>query len=257
MRVQYRDVDVAIDGAAIVAGVSLAAESGEFIGVVGPNGSGKSTLLRCVYRALTPAAGTVTVDGRDVTAIGLAENARQVAAVLQHPPFDIGFTGREIVDTGRLPHRRRGVSPAAHDAAVQRALVAADATRFADRSFGTLSGGEAQRVLIARALAQEPKVLVLDEPTNHLDVRHQFAVLRAARDLGITVIAVLHDLNLAAQFCDRMFVLSDGALACSGTPAEILTPEIIGRHFGIGAHVVPHPRLRVPQVIFDETRTDS
>ncbi|CAM3861871.1 ABC transporter ATP-binding protein [Nocardiopsis tropica] len=252
MRVEYSGVDVAIGGARIVAGVSLAAAAGEFIGVVGPNGSGKSTLLRCVYRVLKPHAGTVTVDGADVTAVSLAENARQVAAVMQHAPFDIGFTGREIVDTGRLPHRRRGLSSAVHDAAVDRALATAGAEPFAHRQFGTLSGGEAQRVLIARAFAQEPKVLVLDEPTNHLDVRHQFAVLSAARDLGVTVIAVLHDLNLAAQYCDRLYVLTDGALACSGTPAEIITPATIEQHFGIGAHVVSHPRLRVPQVIFDE-----
>ncbi|ADG78929.1 ABC transporter related protein OS=Tsukamurella paurometabola (strain ATCC 8368 / DSM / CCUG 35730 / CIP 100753 / JCM 10117 / KCTC 9821 / NBRC 16120 / NCIMB 702349 / NCTC 13040) OX=521096 GN=Tpau_2322 PE=4 SV=1 [Tsukamurella paurometabola] len=253
MRVEYHGVDVAVGGARIIAGVSLTAESGEFIGVVGPNGSGKSTLLRCAYRVLTPNAGTVTVDDADVTAVSLAENARQVAAVMQHAPFDIGFTGREIVDTGRLPHRRRGVPPAVHEAAVDRALTAAGAAAFADRQFGTLSGGEAQRVLIARAFAQEPRVLVLDEPTNHLDVRHQFAVLSAARALGVTVIAVLHDLNLAAQYCDRLYVLDHGALACSGTPDEILTPQVIARHFGIGVHVVRHPRLHVPQVIFDET----
>ncbi|WP_019202767.1 ABC transporter ATP-binding protein [Tsukamurella sp. 1534] len=252
MRVEYTAVDVEIGGARIVADVSLTAGAGEFIGVVGPNGSGKSTLLRCAYRVLRPSAGTVSVDGTDVTAVGLAENARQVAAVMQHSPFDIGFTAREIVDTGRLPHRRRGLSLADHRRAIDRAMAAADATELARRSFGTLSGGEAQRVLIARAFAQEPRVLVLDEPTNHLDVRHQFAVLSAARDLGVTVIAVLHDLNLAAQYCDRLYVLSEGRLACSGTPEEILTPETIGRYFGVGAHVVPHPRLRVPQVIFDE-----
>ncbi|WP_336670183.1 ABC transporter ATP-binding protein [Tsukamurella sp. USMM236] len=257
MRVEYSGVSVELGGRRIVENLSLTAESGEFIGVVGPNGSGKSTLLRCAYRALRPATGTVTVDGRDVTAISLEENARQVAAVMQHAPFDIGFTAREIVETGRLPHRRRGVPLAAHRRAVDGALAAAGAADLARRDFGTLSGGEAQRVLIARAFAQEPRVLVLDEPTNHLDVRHQFAVLSAARDLGVTVIAVLHDLNLAAQYCDRLYVLSEGALACSGTPAEILTPKTLRRYFDIGAHVLPHPRLGVPQVIFDSGLTEG
>ncbi|GAB3135213.1 ABC transporter ATP-binding protein [Tsukamurella serpentis] len=252
MRVEYSGVAVEIDGARIVTGVDLTAGTGEFIGVVGPNGSGKSTLLRCVYRALRPAEGTVTVGDRDVTAVSLVENARQVAAVMQHAPFDIGFTAREIVETGRLPHRRKGVPLVAHRRAVDAALAAAGATDLAERGFGTLSGGEAQRVLIARAFAQEPKVLVLDEPTNHLDVRHQFAVLAAARDLRITVIAVLHDLNLAAQYCDRLYVLSDGTLACSGTPSDVLTPEVIRRYFDIDAHVIAHPRLGVPQVIFDD-----
>lgn len=252
MRVEYRGVSVELGGTRIVENIDLDAASSEFIGVVGPNGSGKSTLLRCVYRALRPTSGTVTVDGRDVTAIGLAENARQVAAVMQHAPFDIGFTAREIVETGRLPHRRRGVPLAAHRRAIDDALATAGATDLARRDFGTLSGGEAQRVLIARAFAQEPRVLVLDEPTNHLDVRHQFAVLSAARDLGVTVIAVLHDLNLAAQYCDRLYVLAEGSLACSGSPSEVLTPDTIRRYFHIGAHVLPHPRLGVPQVIFDE-----
>ena len=172
MRVEYSDVSVELGGRRIVENLSLTAESGEFIGVVGPNGSGKSTLLRCAYRALRPATGSVTVEGRDVTAISLGENARQVAAVMQHAPFDIGFTARDIVETGRLPHRRRGVPLVAHRRAVDGALAAAGATELARRDFGTLSGGEAQRVLIARAFAQEPRVLVLDEPTNHLDVRH-------------------------------------------------------------------------------------
>ncbi|TWS22089.1 ABC transporter ATP-binding protein [Tsukamurella sputi] len=252
MRVEYSGVTVELGGTRIVEDISLTAATGEFIGVVGANGSGKSTLLRCVYRVLTPSSGTVTVDGIDVTAVSLAENARNVAAVMQHAPFDIGFTAREIVETGRVPHRRRGVPLSAHRRAVDGALTAAGATDLADRDFGTLSGGEAQRVLIARAFAQEPRILVLDEPTNHLDVRHQFAVLSAARGLGVTVIAVLHDLNLAAQYCDRLYVLSDGALACSGTPSDILTPATIRRYFDIGAHIVPHPRLGVPQVIFDE-----
>ncbi len=254
MRVEYRGVSVALDGAVVVRDVTLSAGEGEFIGVVGPNGSGKSTLLRCLYRVLSPTVGSVAVGGRDVTAVALAENARQVAAVMQHAPFDIGFTAREIVETGRLPHRRRGVALATHRRAVDGALAAAGATDLASRDFGSLSGGEAQRVLIARAFAQEPRVLVLDEPTNHLDVRHQFAVLTAARELGVTVIAVLHDLNLAAQYCDRLYVLHDGALACSGTPAEILTPGTLRTYFDIGAHIVPHPRLGVPQVIFDEGR---
>ncbi|WP_454561182.1 ABC transporter ATP-binding protein [Mycobacterium haemophilum] len=249
MRVEYTGVDVAIDGLKIVREATLAADAGAFVGIVGPNGSGKSTLLRCLYRSLTPERGAVTVDAVDVRAVSLRENARRVAVVTQQAPFDIGFTAREVVATARLPHRH---GPAADRAACTAALRAAGAEGLADRPFGTLSGGEAQRVLIARSFAQEPRVLVLDEPTNHLDVRHQLTVLRAARDLGVTVVAVLHDLNLAGQFCDRIHVLAAGEVVCSGTPREVLTVETLRRWFGVRAHVVEHPRLQVPQLIFDE-----
>ncbi|MDF0532588.1 ABC transporter ATP-binding protein [Tsukamurella sp. 8F] len=249
MRVEYNGVGVSIGGARIVHDATLAAEPGEFVGIVGPNGSGKSTLLRCLYRTLTPDAGDVTVDGTDVRAVSLRENARRVAAVTQVPPFDIGFSAREVVRTGRLPHAD---GADADRQAIADALRAADAEQLADRAFATLSGGEAQRVLIARAFAQQPRVLVLDEPTNHLDVRYQLSVLRAARDLGVTVVAVLHDLNLAAQFCDRLYVVSGGRLVCSGTPREVLTPQALRRWFQVRAYVIDHPRLRVPQVVFDE-----
>ncbi|GAA1481659.1 ABC transporter ATP-binding protein [Gordonia sinesedis] len=254
--------DVAFDGVRVVAsgrvlvdGVSLSARGGQFVGIIGPNGGGKSTLLRCIYRALTPAAGTVRIDGRDVIAISLRDNARQVAALTQSATLDFEFTAAEVVATGRLPHRRSGASRGARGRdtdACAAAMRAAGATDLADRSFTTLSGGEAQRVLIARAFAQEPRVLVLDEPTNHLDIRHQFAVLTAARDRGVTVIAALHDLNLAAQYCDVLVAVVDGRVAATGSPADIVRPEHLRAWFGVTGYVIAHPRLGVPQVIFDE-----
>lgn len=253
MRVDYQDVSVAIDGARIVEAVTLSIEAGSFVGVVGPNGSGKSTLLRCLYRALTPAAGRVLVDGRDIGAISMRENARQVAALTQDTEMQFDFTAREVVETGRLPHSGPLRSTRRIDERVcAEAMATADTRHLAARSFLSLSGGERQRVLIARALAQQPRVLVLDEPTNHLDVHHQYSVLSATRGLGITVVAALHDLNLAAQYCDRIFVLNGGALVCSGSPADVLTTEVIRRWFSIGGHIVTHPRLGVPQIIFDE-----
>lgn len=253
MRIDYEDVTVEFDGTAVVRSVTLAAAAGEFVGVVGPNGSGKSTLLRCLYRALSPAAGRVLVDRRDVSAISMRENARQVAALTQDSSAPFDFTAAEVVATGRLPHtallrgtRRRDLEICAA------AMATADIGHLAARGFLSLSGGERQRVLIARALAQQPRVLVLDEPTNHLDVHHQYSVLSAARGLGITVIAALHDLNLAAQHCDRIFVLHAGRLVCAGRPHEVITTEVLTRWFSIGGHIVTHPRLGVPQIIFDE-----
>lgn len=254
--VEFDAVRVEAGGRVLLDDISLIAATGTFVGVIGPNGSGKSTLLRCVYRALTPAGGAVRVDGRDVTAISLRENARQVAALTQSVALDFEFTAAEVVATGRLPHRwaptGAGSGKDRDTEVCTAAMAAADVSHLADRLFTTLSGGEAQRVLIARAFAQEPRVLVLDEPTNHLDVRHQFAVLSAGRDRGVTVIAALHDLNLAAQYCDRVVVVVDGRVVGSGTPSEIVVPAQLRAWFGVHAHVIEHPRLGVPQVIFDE-----
>ncbi|MBA0047787.1 ABC transporter ATP-binding protein [Mycobacteroides sp. LB1] len=252
MEVTYRDVSVDIAGARIVSDIDLEVASGEFVGIVGPNGSGKSTTLRCLYRALVPVSGDVQVNGVSVHAISMRENARQVAALTQDMSLDFDFTAEEVVATGRLPHGTslRGTSEQDRRICAE-ATETADVTALAGRRFSSLSGGERQRVLIARALAQQPRVLVLDEPTNHLDVRHQYSILSSARILGITVIAALHDLNLAAQYCDAIHVMAEGHVVLSGTPHEVITTESIARWFGIGCHVIAHPRSGVPQIIFD------
>lgn len=162
------------------------------------------------------------------------------------------FTAGEVVATGRLPHSPLRGNKIDDRRICADAMATAGADHLAERTFLSLSGGERQRVLIARALAQQPRVLVLDEPTNHLDVSHQYSILRAAKDLGITVVTALHDLNLAAQFCDRVHILNGGRVVCSGTPRDVFTADVIRRWFAIGAHIVTHPTLGVPQVIFDE-----
>ncbi|GAA3726402.1 ABC transporter ATP-binding protein [Gordonia hankookensis] len=255
--VDYDQVGVEIGHTTILRDVTVHAPRGSFLGIIGPNGSGKSTMLRCLYRALDPTEGRVQVGDRDITSISMRDNARQVAALTQRIALDFDFTAAEVVATGRLPHRSLTTSTARRDREIcVQAMSDAGVTHLVDRAFTSLSGGEAQRVLIARAFAQEPEVLVLDEPTNHLDVRHQYAVLRAARDREVTVVAALHDLNIAAQFCDRLVVLAHGRVAATGTPREVLTPAAIHRFFGIGSHVFDHPRLNVPQVIFDEKEVE-
>ncbi|KQR98441.1 ABC transporter ATP-binding protein [Williamsia sp. Leaf354] len=251
--VAYRDVSIRLGDTEIVHDLSLSVSDGGFLGVIGPNGSGKSTILRCLFRALSPSGGQVTVHGTDIVATSLRDNARQVAALTQSSAVTLDFTVAEVVATGRLPHIRLLRSPTAADREIcERAMIDAGIGGFGRRRFAELSGGESQRVLIARAFAQKTRVLVLDEPTNHLDIRHQFAVLEAARARGITVIAALHDLNIAAQFCTELVVVSDGRIVRRGTPADVLTTDTITRFFGIGCHIVTHPRLRVPQIIFDE-----
>jgi iron complex transport system ATP-binding protein len=233
----------------IISGVTLDADN-EVVGIVGPNGSGKSTTLRCVYRALKPDAGAVLIDGENVHK--RHDLARDLAALTQESQVEFDFTVSEVVEMGRLPHTR---DPARDRQVVADALATVDVAHLAGRSFLSLSGGERQRVLIARAIAQEPKVLVLDEPTNHLDIRHQLDVLSLARGLGVTVLTVLHDLNLAASFCDRLYVLDEGRLVAGGTPEEVLVPELIAKVFHVTAHVVAHPTTGVPQLLFDQEVT--
>ncbi|MEU3650679.1 ABC transporter ATP-binding protein [Lentzea sp. NPDC034063] len=245
MRVELHDVAVRN----IISDVSLHA-SREVVGIVGPNGSGKSTTLRCVYRALKPDAGTVLLDGLNVHK--RHDVARHLAALTQESQVEFDFTVTEVVEMGRLPHDR---DPSRDVRVVAEALATVDVSHLASRSFLSLSGGERQRVLIARAIAQEPRVLVLDEPTNHLDIRHQLDVLRLTRGLGITVLTVLHDLNLAASFCDRLYVLDEGRIVASGTPVEVLVPELIAKVFHVTAHVVRHPTTGVPQLLFDQEVT--
>jgi iron complex transport system ATP-binding protein len=217
--------------------LSFAVAKGEVLAICGANGAGKSSLLRLLYRHQAPRRGTVRLMGRDLWLMKAPEAARHVAAVLQEQPTDFALTARQIVSLGRLPHRR-GFGPGLQDSAVvDAALRRMDLTGFADRAFGTLSGGERQRVMVARALAQEPQVIVLDEPTNHLDIRHQLELLALLRGLGLTVIATLHDLTLAAEFADRVLILQGGRIIADAAPDQALCEATIAQAFNVTARV--------------------
>ncbi|MGP4111767.1 ABC transporter ATP-binding protein [Streptomyces sp. 4N509B] len=242
---------VEVDGQALVHGLSLTASPGRITGLVGPNGSGKSTALRCVYRALKPTTGTVWLDDRELSALSRRESARSVAALTQESGSDLDFTVEEVVALGRTPHLRGNQALSDRERELcRRAMAELDVLHLAGRGVLTLSGGERQRVLAARALVQEPTVLVLDEPTNHLDIRHQIELLTLLRRTGTTVLVVLHDLNLAAAVCDRIGVLAGGTLVTAGAPREVLTPELVREVFGVAATVVPHPLTGDPQLLY-------
>jgi iron complex transport system ATP-binding protein len=235
------DVTVEIAGHTIVQGITLAAE-GEVVGLIGPNGSGKSTVLRTVYRMLRPASGHVTADGKDVWESRPREAALVTAAVVQDGPSDLELTVGECVATGRIAHGRVFGSDTSADAhAIERAMGRAGVGELVDRDMSTLSGGERQRVQLARALAQEPRILVLDEPTNHLDIRHQLELMALVHTLRVTTLVTLHDLNLAAAYCDRIVVLSQGAVVAWGSPADTLTPALLRTVFGIRAQAITNP----------------
>ncbi|MPY57556.1 ABC transporter ATP-binding protein [Streptomyces spongiae] len=246
------ELSVEAAGRTLVDRLSIDVAARRIVGLVGPNGSGKSTALRCVYRALKPTSGAVLLDGTDLTSLKLRDSARAVAALTQESHTELDFTVEEVVALGRTPHAR-GNHPLTdrEHALCRQAMDRLDVTHLAHRSVLTLSGGERQRVLVARALVQEPRVLVLDEPTNHLDVRHQVELLSFLRGSGLTVLTALHDLNLAAQVCDHIAVLSSGSLVSSGSPAEVLTPELVRKVFGVDATVVRHPRTGTPQLLYD------
>lgn len=256
MRVDIEDLSVGAAGARLIEDITLRAGSGRFLGLVGPNGSGKSTLLRCAYRALRPAAGRVLLDGDDLHALTAREGARRLAALPQETSGEFAFTTAEVVAMGRLPHQSASGRATADDAEVcAAALARVGAAHLAERGFLTLSGGEKQRVLIARALAQQPAVLVLDEPTNHLDIAQQLEVLSLVRGSGLTVLAALHDLNLAATHCDELYVIAGGRIAASGPPHAVLTADLLADVFGVRAHRVPHPESGEPHLLFDRLPT--
>ncbi|MEU8435942.1 ABC transporter ATP-binding protein [Streptomyces sp. NPDC029216] len=240
-----------VDGQTLLHGVDLTARPGETVGVVGPNGSGKTTLLRCVYGTLPPTAGRVLLDGDDAPALGVKERARRVAVLPQDAAGTFGLTVREVVSMGRSPHKRFWEQDGPDDRRrVTEALETVGAAAFAGRRFDGLSGGERQRALVARALVQEPGLLALDEPTNHLDIRYQLEVLGLVRRLPVTALLVLHDLNLAASFCDRLYVLAGGRVVAQGPPGQVLTEELLAEVYGVRTHVAVHPATGAPSIVY-------
>ncbi|MFD2795844.1 ABC transporter ATP-binding protein [Promicromonospora vindobonensis] len=238
MRVEFDDVTVRLGGRDVVQQASLRVEPGSVVGLVGPNGSGKSSLLRTLYRAVRPREGTVRIDGRDVQHLTGRRAARAVAVMLQDPPTDFDLSVEETVLLGRVPHHAAFGRDTSEDLdVVADAMRRAGITDLADRMVATLSGGQRQRVMLARALAQQSPVLVLDEPSNHLDISHQHELMTTVRSLGRTVLAALHDLNLAAQYCDRVVVLDAGRIVAAGPPALVLTPDLIRTTFGVDVRV--------------------
>ena len=239
MEIRASDVRAVLGGSQILHGVDLRAERGELVGVIGPNGSGKSTLLKCIYRVLKPTGGAVWLDGRTLSDYSYKESARQVAVVAQHNYYNFDFSVRDVVMMGRSPHKRALDRDNARDhQMVARALETVGMADFAQRSFATLSGGEQQRVILARALAQDTPCLILDEPTNHLDIKYQLQLMDIVKGLDRTVIAAIHDLNIAAMYCDRLYAVKEGRVVASGRPEEVLTPELIRAVYEVEAEVL-------------------
>jgi iron complex transport system ATP-binding protein len=238
MSISVKNVCWSTAGVMVVDGVSLEVEPGQTLGLLGPNGSGKSSLLRLICRLRQVRSGVIALGDRDMATMSRLQIAGRIAFVEQQATTDAQVSVLEVVRLGRTPHRGP-LTPwnAADDSAVSDALRHVGMTEKAQQMWHTLSGGERQRVHIARALAQTPTELLLDEPTNHLDIQHQLEILALVAKLPVTSVVALHDLNLAAMFCDRLAVLSQGRVVAAGPPDEVLTQTLIAEVFGVHAHV--------------------
>jgi len=253
---RVRGLHAGYDGVEVLHSVNLDVERGELVALMGPNGCGKTTLLRVIGGVLAATSGAVTLDGADMAAWSATQSARRVAVVAQTAALPERFSAFEVVLMGRTPHLRLLQSEGARDIAVVRgAMERADCWQLRHRPVEDLSGGERQRVVIARALAQEPELLLLDEPTSHLDIQHQVdafrLVLELCREQYLAVVAVVHDLTLAAMFADGIAMLSRGEIVAAGTPEAVLQPHAIEQVYGTAVRVLRHPASDRPIVVPD------
>lgn len=255
MEIRTENVGSILDGNAILKDINMQAGQRELVGIIGPNGSGKSTLLKCLYRVLKPTGGAVYLDGKALNGYRYKESAQQIAVVAQHNYYNFEFSVQDVVMMGRAPYKRALERDNAKDYRfVTEALEMVGMAAFAKRSFSTLSGGEQQRVILARALAQQTPCLILDEPTNHLDIKYQLELMDIVKSLNRTVVSAIHDLNIAAMYCDRLYTMKGGRIVGSGSPRELLTEDFIRSVYEVNAkvfsdgegqlHILYHPACR-------------
>lgn len=239
MNIKAENINITLEKNNILKDINIEVDNKEVVGIIGPNGSGKSTLLKCIYRVLKPNDGAILLDNVDIKDMSVKESSKRLAVLSQHNNYNFDFTVKDIVLMGRSPHKKFMERDNKEDYdIVNEALKKVDMFEFKDRSFQSLSGGEQQRVILARALAQQPKCLILDEPTNHLDIKYQLQLMRIVKGLGIEVIAAIHDLNIAAMYCDKIYVLKDGEIIKNGKPKDVLTQELIKDVYEVDSEVI-------------------
>ncbi len=235
----------------VIENINIRAEAGRFTGIIGSNGGGKSTILKCIYGALRPQKGRIMLGDKSLSEMNPQQLASNLAAVGQENEFAFDFTVWEMAAMGRNPHKGLFQPDTAKDREIiEDALKKTGMYTLKDRSFRQLSGGEKQRVVIARAIAQQTEVMILDEPANHLDIAYQLQIFETVKALGVTVLAAMHDLNLAALFCDRIYVVRDRHIFAEGSPEEILTAENIRKIFGVRAEVRTSEKTGKPVVSY-------
>lgn len=228
MKITVENLRVSLEKNEILKGISLETKEQKVVGVIGPNGSGKSTMLKCIYRILKPTAGSILIDDELISRMKEKDSAKKMAVVTQHNQYNFEFSVMEVVLMGRAPHKKLLERDTSEDYRLaNEALEQVGMLEYKERSFSSLSGGEQQRVILARALAQQTECLILDEPTNHLDITHQLQLMKLIRKLGLTVVAAIHDLNIAASYCDYLYVMKGGEIIAEGRPEDVLTKELL------------------------------
>ena len=242
MEILAEAVKLFIGKQAILKGMDFHLHDKEFLGIIGPNGSGKSTFLKCIYRVQRPSEGTISLDGRPIDDFSYRESAQRLSVVSQQKIYSVDFPVLDVVLMGRSPHKKLLERDNLRDYELARkALGVVGMAAFEERSFSSLSGGEQQRVILARALAQQTECMILDEPTNHLDIKYQLQIMDIVKGLGLTVAAAIHDLNIAALYCDRLIAIKQGQVVGLGTPRELLTEEFIYDLYEVRSTVSIHP----------------
>ncbi len=253
MNISLNHVSAGYGKRQVLKDVSISFESGKLTGLIGPNGCGKSTLLKCVYRILSPWAGDIHIGGQSISAMSYKDSAKRTAVLAQHHGADFDFSVEEVVLLGRTPYKGITEGNSREDREIaRRAMEKTGVLPMAERRFSMLSGGEQQRAMLSRALTQETPCLILDEPTNHLDITYQLQIMDLVSSQHLTVVAAIHDLNIAAMYCDTLVAMKDGEILGVGTPAEILTAERIWELYHVKAEILPRRDGRVA-VIFERS----
>ncbi|HOM01469.1 MAG TPA: heme ABC transporter ATP-binding protein [Acetivibrio sp.] len=240
--IEVKNIEISFGDFNVLKGISLKMEKGRFYGILGPNGSGKTTLLRSMAKALRPQKGAIFVDGEDISRMKARELSKKIACLYQSTGVSCDYPVMDVVLMGRYPYVKRFQTESAKDREIaKKAMIASNVWHLKDRRINEISGGERQRVFIARALVQETDIVLLDEPISHLDIQHQIEILELAGKMaqeGKTIIAVLHDLNLASMYCDHLIMLKDGTIVAQGEPQKVLTEEIVKKVYGVKPFII-------------------
>lgn len=251
MKICVKDLSAKYGQRTVLDHISLTFESGKLTGLIGPNGSGKSTLLKCMYRVLAPAGGEVYIGDAAVSRLSYKESARRTAVLAQQHSAGFDFSVKDVVLMGRTPYKGITEGDNAEDLAIaEKAMEETGLSAMADKSFSFLSGGEQQRVMLARALTQETPCLILDEPTNHLDITYQLQIMDLISTRKLTVVAAIHDLNIAAMYCDWIVAIHDAHVVAEGTPRDVLTPELIWDLYHVKARIFEREDGR-PAIVYE------
>ncbi|EOU1991386.1 ABC transporter ATP-binding protein [Clostridium perfringens] len=236
--IRLEELEVSINKSEIIKGVSFHVNKGDFVGLIGPNGSGKSTILKTIYKLIDKKCGAIYINGKEIDSISIKSMARELAVVSQFNQYNFSFKVKDIVLMGRNPYKRTFQLDNKEDYDIVReALEKVNMLEYKDRDFLNLSGGEKQRVLLARALAQKTEILLLDEPTNHLDIKYQIEIMNIVKALNITVLAALHDMNLVSAYCNKVYMIDKGKVVYGGETKEVLTPKNIKDVFGVECEI--------------------